>query len=93
MCREGSTPQLIQAGENSWVAVTTLGLAEAALTNVWLSIVGWSMQETMTSQLVVDALMMGVWRARRYACAVGGGNQPLMRASPSVRLRSPSRSP
>ena len=26
------------------------------------SIVGWSMQEGMTSQLVVDALMMGVWR-------------------------------
>ena len=25
-------------------------------------IVGWSMQESMTSQLVVDALMMAVWR-------------------------------
>lgn len=25
-------------------------------------IVGWSMQDSMTSQLVVDALMMGVWR-------------------------------
>jgi len=25
-------------------------------------IVGWSMQESMTSQLVVDALMMSVWR-------------------------------
>jgi putative transposase len=28
-------------------------------------IVGWSMQESMTSQLVVDALMMGVWRRGR----------------------------
>ena len=27
-------------------------------------IVGWSMQESMTSQLVVDALMMAVWRRR-----------------------------
>lgn len=26
-------------------------------------IVGWSMQESMTSQLVVDALMMAVWRS------------------------------
>jgi len=25
-------------------------------------IVGWSMQDSMTSQLVVDTLMMGVWR-------------------------------
>jgi putative transposase len=25
-------------------------------------IVGWSMQESMTSQLVADALMMAVWR-------------------------------
>lgn len=25
-------------------------------------IVGWSMQDSMTSQLVVDALMMGIWR-------------------------------
>jgi putative transposase len=25
-------------------------------------IAGWSMQDSMTSQLVVDALMMGVWR-------------------------------
>ncbi|WP_374008231.1 IS3 family transposase [Delftia lacustris] len=28
-------------------------------------IVGWSMQESMTSQLVVDALMMAVWRRGR----------------------------
>ena len=28
-------------------------------------IMGWSMQESMTSQLVVDALMMPVWRRGR----------------------------
>jgi putative transposase len=28
-------------------------------------IVGWSMQSSMTSQLVADALMMAVWRRGR----------------------------
>ena len=28
-------------------------------------IVGWSMQESMTSQLVADALMMAIWRRGR----------------------------
>jgi putative transposase len=27
-----------------------------------LRIVGWSMQNSMTSQLVIDALMMAIWR-------------------------------
>ena len=31
-------------------------------------IVGWSMQDSMTSQLVVDALMMGVWRRGKPYC-------------------------
>ena len=34
-------------------------------------IVGWSMQESMTSQLVTDALMMAVWRgASRERCCI-----------------------
>ena len=36
-------------------------------------IVGWSMQESMTSQWVVDALMMSVWRGvSRWHCCIAG---------------------
>lgn len=35
----------------------------AAVTDLFSSrVVGWSMQATMTTQLVTDALMMAIWR-------------------------------
>ena len=44
-----------------WTAEGSLYVA-AVLDLYSRRIVGWSMQDSMTSQLVVDALMMGVWR-------------------------------
>ena len=44
-----------------WTAEGWLYLA-AVLDLYSRRIVGWSMQESMTLQLVVDALMMAVWR-------------------------------
>ncbi|MFS4517995.1 IS3 family transposase [Delftia tsuruhatensis] len=38
-------------------------------------IVGWSMQESMTSQLVVDALMMVVWRRGRLVALLHHSDQ------------------
>ncbi len=62
--------QFQAAGPNQkWVAdFTYIWTAEgwlyvAAVLDLYSRrIVGWSMQESMTSQLVVDALMMAVWR-------------------------------
>jgi putative transposase len=58
-----------QAPNQRWVAdFTYIWTAEgwlyvAAVLDLYSRrIVGWSMQESMTSQLVVDALMMVVWR-------------------------------
>ena len=38
-------------------------------------IVGWSMQDTMTSQLVADALMMAVWRRGKPAALLHHSDQ------------------
>ncbi|RMX06839.1 IS3 family transposase [Corticibacter populi] len=38
-------------------------------------IVGWSMQESMTSQLVADALMMAVWRRGKPVALLHHSNQ------------------
>lgn len=58
-----------EAPNQKWVAdFTYIWTAEgwlyvAAVLDLYSRrIVGWSMQDSMTSQLVVDALMMGVWR-------------------------------
>jgi len=60
------------AANQKWVAdFTYIWTAEgwlyvAAVLDLYSRrIVGWSMQQSMTSQLVVDALMMAVWRRGR----------------------------
>lgn len=58
---EGRNQKWVADFTYTWAADGWLYVA-AVLDLYSRRIVGWSMQESMTSQLVVDALMMAVWR-------------------------------
>ncbi len=69
-CWTVSSRQMVRT-RNGWPTCAVIWTAEgwlyvAAVLDLYSRrIVGWSMQESMTSQLVVDALMMAVWRRGR----------------------------
>jgi len=56
-------------------------------------IVGWSMQDSMTSQLVADALMMAVWRRGKPVALLHHSKEANTPASTSRRCSRSKASP